>query len=133
MRRRILTGFIVLALLAVVGGGGYWAYTRYWLKPQTSQAPVMQTGTVRRGDIVLTADGTGNLLPSAEKSVAFRVSGTVAEVKVKVGDQVKAGDVLAKLETLTFDNAIRDATYAVGTGAGRLCKRLNARPSPARI
>jgi len=113
MRRRILTGFIILALLAVVGGGGYWAYTRYWatLRAQTTSAPVMQTGTVRRGDIVLTADGTGDLLPSAEKSCTFRVSGTVAEVKVKVGDRVKAGDVLAKLETLTFDNALRDATY----------------------
>src|SRR5512136_889412 len=114
MKKSVWIVSIVIALLAL-GGGGYWAYTRYWLtlRAQTPQAPVMQTGTVRRGDIVLTADGTGNLLPSAEKSVAFRVNGTVTEVKVKVGDRVKAGDVLAKLETLTFDNAIRDATYAL--------------------
>lgn len=113
MKRRI--GIILTSLLALaaIGGGGYWAYARYWpkLRAPTPSAPVMQTGTVRRGDIVLSADGTGDLLPSVEKSLAFRVSGAVAEVKVKVGDRVKAGDVLAKLETLTFDNAVRDATY----------------------
>ena len=106
-------GWIVLIIIALLalGGGSYWAYRRYWAKPQVASAPVMQTGTVRRGDIVLTADGTGDLLPSVEKALTFRVSGTVAEVKVKVGDKVKTGDVLAKLETLTLDTAVRDATY----------------------
>ena len=112
MAKRIWISLAVLSLLALAGGG-YWAWTRYLARPGTPQAPAMQTATVRRGDIVLTADGTGNLLPSAEKSLTFRVSGTLAEVKVKVGDRVKAGDVLARLETLTFDNAIRDATYTL--------------------
>ena len=49
--------------------------------------------------------------PRLKNPCAFRVGGTVAEVKVQVGDRVKAGDVLARLETLTFDNAVRDATF----------------------
>jgi len=111
MRKRILTGLLILVLLAAVSGGGYWVYTRYAAQTRMPQTPVVQTATVRRGDIVLTADGTGNLFPSAQTSLAFRVNGTVAEVNVKVGDRVKKGDVLARLETLEFDNAIRDATY----------------------
>ena len=112
MKKRILISLLLLLLLAATGGG-YWAYTRYLARAKTPQAATLQTATVSRGDIVLTADGTGNLLPSAEKSLTFRVSGTVAEVKIKVGDRVKAGDVLAKLDTLDFDSAIRDATYTL--------------------
>jgi RND family efflux transporter MFP subunit len=111
MKKRIWISLIVLVLLAAAGGGGYWAYKRYFTRSTTSQTQTLKTATVSQGDILITADGTGNLLPSAEKTLSFRVSGAVTEVNVKVGDKVKAGDVLARLDTLDFDNAIRDATY----------------------
>ncbi len=110
MTRRIRIGIIVLAILIAAGGGGYWVYTRFFSRAQTRQTPTMQTGVVTRGDIVITADGSGNLLPSTERALAFRVSGTLAELKVKVGDKVKAGDVLAKLDTVSLDNTLREAT-----------------------
>ena len=112
MKKRIWISLIVLALLALAGGG-YWAYTRYFARAKATLAPVLQTGTVRRGDIVISADGTGNLLPSTEKTVAFLTTGTVTEVKVKIGDKVKAGDVLAKMNTVDLDAAIREATYTL--------------------
>jgi RND family efflux transporter MFP subunit len=113
MKKRLWISLIVLVLLAAAGGGGFWAYKRYFTRPSTAQTQTLQTATVSQGDMVITADGTGNLLPSAEKTLSFRVSGTVAEVNVKVGDKVKAGDVLAKLDTLDLDNAIREATYTL--------------------
>ena len=100
MRKRVLISLIVLTLLAA-GGGGYWAYRRYFARAKAPQAPVMQTGTVRRGDIVITADGTGNLLPSTEKTVAFLTTGTVTEVKVKIGDKVRAKFLTGKDATNT--------------------------------
>src|SRR5512136_1236067 len=112
MRKRVLISLVALVLLAAASGG-YWAYTRYFARAKAPQAPVMQTGTVRRGDIVITADGTGNLLPSTEKTVAFLTTGTVTEVKVKIGDKVKAGDVLAKMNTVDLDAAVREATYTL--------------------
>jgi len=113
MKKGVWVGLSILVLLAAVGGGGYWAYTHYFVKPSTVQAQTLRTAVVSRGDIVITADGTGNLMPSAEKTLTFRVSGTVAEVNVKVGDKVKAGDVLAKLEMLDLESAVRDATYSL--------------------
>ncbi len=113
MKKRILTSLIVLMLLAAAGGGGYWAYTHYFVQPSTVQAQTLKTATVTQGDILITADGTGNLLPSTEKTVSFLTSGTVTEVKVKVGDKVKAGDVLAKLNTVDLDAAVREATYTL--------------------
>jgi HlyD family secretion protein len=113
MNKRIWIGLIVLVLLAAAGGGGYWAYKRYFTRSTTPQTQTLKTGTVSRGDILITADGTGNLLPSNEKTLSFNVNGTVAEVNVKVGDKVKAGDVLAKLKTVELENAVRDATYTL--------------------
>ena len=95
MKKRIWISLMVLVLLAAAGGGGYWAYTHYFTRTSTTQAQTLQTATVSQGDILITADGTGNLLPSTEKTVSFLTSGTVTEVKVKVGDKVKAGDVRA--------------------------------------
>jgi len=113
MKKRIVISLIVLVLLAAAGGGGYWAYTHYFTKTSTAQAQTTQTATVTQGDILITADGTGNLLPSTEKTVSFLTSGTVTEVNVQVGDKVKAGDVLAKLNTVDLDNAVREATYTL--------------------
>jgi HlyD family secretion protein len=113
MKKRIWISLIVLVLLAAAGGGGYWAYKRYFTRTTTSQTPTLQTGTVSRGDILITADGSGSLEPSDEKTLSFNVNGTVAEVNVKLGDKVKAGDVLARLDTVNLENAVRDATYTL--------------------
>ena len=113
MKKRIWIGLIVLVLLAAAGGGGYWAYTHYFARTSATPAQTLKTATVSQGDIVISADGTGNLLPSAEKTVAFLTTGTVTEVKVKIGDKVKAGDVLAKMNTVDLDAAVREATYTL--------------------
>jgi HlyD family secretion protein len=113
MKKRIGISLIVLVLLAAAGGGGYWAYTHYFVQSSTAVAQALKTATVSQGDILITADGTGNLLPSTEKTVSFLTSGAVTEVKVQVGDKVKAGDVLARLNTVDLDAAVREATYTL--------------------
>ena len=113
MKKRIVISLMVLVLLAAAGGGGYWAYTHYFTGTSTAVAQTLKTATVSQGDILITADGSGSLQPSDEKSVSFLTTGTVTEVKVKVGDKVRAGDVLAKLNTVDLDNAVREATYTL--------------------
>ncbi|MGC9347664.1 MAG: hypothetical protein ACP5JG_05960 [Anaerolineae bacterium] len=51
----------------------------------------MQTATVRKGDIVITAVGSGNLMPAADTSLGFRSGGTVVKIPVEVGTVVEAG------------------------------------------
>ncbi|MBE9471118.1 MAG: hypothetical protein IMY75_03280, partial [Chloroflexi bacterium] len=76
------TWIILIIVLLLAAGGGYVAYTRYFALALTEepQEPTLQTATVYRGDIVLTADGSGNLLPASELELAFQTSGVLAEV-----------------------------------------------------
>ena len=91
--------FIVLPLVVVVLAVGGWYYLGQREAAATAQAtPALQTAKVRTGDITITASGSGNLLPASEVALAFRSSGVLAEVAAKVGDQVAAGQVLARLD-----------------------------------
>lgn len=58
-----------------------------------------QTEKVRRGDLVVTVSATGTLSPVNEVEVGIEVSGTIEKVYADYNDQVKVGQVLAKLDT----------------------------------
>ena len=73
----------------------------------------METATVTRGDIVITTDGSGELVPATELELAFRTSGVLGEVLVEMGDQVQENDVLARLETDELERAVANADVAV--------------------
>ena len=94
-KRRWLVGLVALA---VIGAGGYLYYTQTVQAAQAPAAPALQTAKVRTGDIRITATGAGTLTPAAEIDLAFRTGGTLTDLPVKVGDTVKAGAVLARLD-----------------------------------
>jgi RND family efflux transporter MFP subunit len=61
------------------------------------------------GDVVLSADGSGNLLPSTEVSIGFQTSGLLETLQVKVGDHVTVGQVLATLNTRDLELDVQTA------------------------
>jgi RND family efflux transporter MFP subunit len=89
---------ILLMALLIVGAGGYIYYTQSAQAAQAPAVPALQTAKVRTGDIRITATGAGTLTPAAEIDLAFRTGGTLTELPVKVGDTVKAGAVMARLD-----------------------------------
>jgi HlyD family secretion protein len=60
--------------------------------PATATPPVAATPVSANAVIA-----EGHLVPAQDATLAFQSRGTVVEVKVKIGDKVKAGDVLARL------------------------------------
>jgi len=110
-KRKIWLVSAVVLLLAA--GGGYVAYTRFFAPPETAQEPVLQTAAVTLGDIIITVDGSGELVPAAELALAFRTGGVLDEVLVEVGDQVREDDVLARLETDDLEQAVAQAGVEV--------------------
>lgn len=105
MFRKPIFWILLVAVLGLVGGG-YYYYTTTQVKPVAAAATqTLQTATVRTGNLVISASGSGTLVPASTTSVAFAKSGVLSEVNIKVGDQVKVGQVLAKQGNLDALNA----------------------------
>jgi HlyD family secretion protein len=89
-RRRILVALAVVAAVAI-------AVAYFLLQPPKG----VLTATVHRGAIISTVETTGKLQAESSAKLAFKTSGRVAQVLARQGDRVRAGDVLAELETST--------------------------------
>jgi HlyD family secretion protein len=74
----------------------YFIQTRQAAAASTATAP--QTATVRQGNLVISASGTGTLAVSDEVDLAFTTNGQVTGVFVKPGDHVEAGTLLAQVD-----------------------------------
>ena len=86
----------IILLLAIAGGYAY--YSKVVLPARVANGTSPQTEVVRRGDLVLSASGTGTLVAQTDATFGFETSGQVTQVHVKIGDQVEAGDILAQLD-----------------------------------
>lgn len=76
----------------------------------TAAAPQVNPGNfVASNDVI--ADGA--VEAAQDVDLVFQVNGTVGRVYVEEGDEVDAGQILAVLDTRSFDQAIRDAEAAL--------------------
>lgn len=111
---RAYRGWLVLAGAIVAGVVGWVA----WQQSQAAQAQAAElasrrTQVIERGDLTATVSATGSLLPEQQASVSFLIPGTVAEVLVKSGDVVQAGQVLARLDAADLQLAVQQAEDAL--------------------
>src|SRR5579883_2151305 len=90
---KILSGVLAVAIVA----SGVAIY-RYKQASRTADVPYT-TAKVQNGTITDTVTGTGPISASAAVPLNFKSSGKLATINVKVGDQVKAGQVLATMDT----------------------------------
>jgi RND family efflux transporter MFP subunit len=98
--------FILLAVVVLVCGGVAFASTR---SQATTSTSTTELGQVTQATLSSVVESSGSATPKAESALAFGVSGTVSKVNVKVGDQVKQGDVLAELDTTDLELAAAQA------------------------
>jgi HlyD family secretion protein len=105
--------WIILGVVVVLIGGGIYLTTRS--SSQTGASELLanaQTAAVQQTTLFTSVDSTGSIMPEAELDLSFGTSGTVAEVKVAVGDQVKQGDLLATLDTSELELKVTQAEQA---------------------
>lgn len=72
-----------------------------------------RTATLTRGTLMASISASGNIQSEEETRLGFQVGGLATLVKVKVGDAVKAGDVLAELDTTETTLAMRKSMAAL--------------------
>ncbi len=94
----------------------------------TAVAPTprpVRTTTVEKRETATPLTFTGRIEAEDEVSLAFRISGRLLENDAKVGDRVKAGQVLARLESQNELNALRQAQAALAAAQGQLTQARN--------
>jgi multidrug efflux pump subunit AcrA (membrane-fusion protein) len=109
-RRRIwIIGLIIVLVLAAVGGGLAYA--------QSNRAsPVRYTQAAASiGDLAVTISATGPIAANAEYDLSFGTSGMVNAIDVHVGQQVKAGQTLATLNSTSLNDLVAQAQQSVNS------------------
>jgi len=97
------------AVLVVVAAAGF---TAWWFSGDARKAPEpLNTVEVTRGDIQLLVSATGVLEPSNYVDVGAQVSGQLETIHVRVGQNVKEGDLLAEIDPTVYTAKV-DATRA---------------------
>ena len=66
-----------------------------------------------KGELTATVSATGNIQAESEVKLSFQQPGTAAQVLLKVGDSVKKGDVIAKLDTTDLELALSQSQASV--------------------
>lgn len=86
--------------------------------------PVRTTTIVKR-ETTTPITFTGRIEAEDEVSLAFRISGRLLKNDIKLGDRVKAGQLLAQLESQNELNTLRQAQAALAAAQGQLTQARN--------
>lgn len=84
----------------------------FFLKPK-EQPPQYITSEVSRGDIEDSVLATGVLEATKMVSVGAQVSGQVKKMYVKLGDQVKQGQLIAQIDSIRQENDLKTAEASI--------------------
>lgn len=94
---------IWVLILLVLGGGGY-----YYFKPKNT-GPEYTTEKVSRGNILQTVSVTGEVSDISRVDITPEISGTIEELLVEVGDEVKEGQRIARINDSVVRSQISEA------------------------
>ncbi len=75
---------------------------------------------VERGDVIQTVSATGAVEAAKKIDLNFMSSDKIKEINVKVGDSVKGGDILAKLDTSKLDAQLSQSQAALAAAEANL-------------
>ncbi|MGL4224178.1 MAG: efflux RND transporter periplasmic adaptor subunit [Vibrio sp.] len=101
-----LIGFIVLA--SVIASVGYFFYPR-------ATPPSFATQAVQRGNIEYSVLATGMVQASKLVAIGAQVSGQIETLAVALGDEIKQGDVVAQIDSLTQQNNLKKANASLNS------------------
>ncbi|MBF8304747.1 MAG: secretion protein HlyD family protein [Dehalococcoidia bacterium] len=104
---------LIIVLSLALAGGGFVAYTKLISPKTAAETPQGQVVDVKRGSLQMKVTSSGNLASPEKANLTFVSSGTIKERLVEMGTTVKKGQVLARLDTLDLERAMRDAETGV--------------------
>ena len=106
-------------ILAILIGAGWWLTHR-----NANKGPQYETAPVEQRDLRQTVEVTGEIKPAARIDLSFKNSGALAKINVKVGGDVKPGDILAELKADDVQFAVKNAAASLANAQASLDARL---------
>ncbi|MGE5224096.1 MAG: HlyD family secretion protein [Omnitrophica WOR_2 bacterium] len=106
-----------ILLIIVLAGGGFLVYKNY-LAPAPQAIAQDATPTPTAAADMISAEG--KVAPVRQVNLSFTRSGRVAEVLVKMGDKVNAGQALARLDTSVLEANLSQSQAALQTAQANL-------------
>jgi len=97
--------FVTITAICLIAAAGI---SYYFLRP-TENTLRYVSEPVQRGSIENTVLANGMLQASKLVSVGAQASGQVDKLAVKLGDEIKEGDLIAQIDSLTQQNTLKDA------------------------
>lgn len=110
-KRKSRRGLIFLVAFVALAVAAYVVKDRYYTAPTVT----MMTATVTRGTIEETVLATGQLRPEKLVAVGAQVSGRITSLAVGLGDRVKAGDLIAEIDSVTQQNDLKKAEASLAS------------------
>ena len=115
MTRKNTLRWITIALgLVALGAVAKWQFF------PAAQPPSFVTATATTTDLQDTVLATGVLQAFKQVSVGAQVSGQVKVLKVALGDKVKAGQLIAEIDSVPQQNTLRNAEAALANMEAQL-------------
>jgi len=109
---KLIKWLIIFAALLIAALFGLKAY----IQNQAADGEAGETysrAVVSRGALSDTVYGTGTTSARSQPNVLVQADGTLTELRVSIGDAVKAGDILAVITNETLDSTITDLEFAL--------------------
>ncbi len=114
-KKKFKKRFVVIPLLLILAGVIAFMVIRSKAAPQMKMVSVEE---VSSGDIENVISISGNVVSAETQTIYADVDGTLNEVKVKVGDKIKKGDLLFTYDTEKLDLAVKQAELAISQAKG---------------
>ena len=106
--------FIVIA--AILAGVGYYFYD----KNNVPQGDQFITSKAVRGELVKSIESNGEIYATELIDVGAQVGGQIKKLYVKLGDVVKAGDMMAEIDSATQQNNVDTKKAQLGIYEAKL-------------
>ena len=103
----------ILIILLILGVGGYFIYDKFFKVKEEGVEFI--TKKAKKGSFSKKVDATGEIFATELIDVGAQVSGQIKKLYVKLGDQVKKGDMIASIDSSTQQNSIdnKEAQLAI--------------------
>lgn len=111
--RRIRVVTLGTALVVLAGAGTAWGLTR-------GSAASYRSAVAANTTVMQTLSVTGTVSPVSHADESFQVAGTVADIAVKQGQHVRAGQLLGRLDRTELRSALRSARSTLAAARNRM-------------